>query len=199
MNVKEITFIALLGSLANILFLISFYLGPIAPGASLDFSHIFIFVASVYGGPLIGFLTGLIGGILPGIYYGPLGACGWLGPIMLPIGKSLSGFSVGFLSKVFRVKQSRKSLVMIPLTLVSYIPECIFTVVVFVALLPVFIGGDVASLLSFLLVFVLPKAWAEIIFISFFMAALVGNTGFNSFVANFFGNQNANQRTENKA
>jgi len=82
---------------------------------------------------------------------------------------------------------------MVPLILISYVPECIFTILYFVALLPFFVGSGGMGLL----IFVLPKAWAEIIFIGFFMAALVGNEGFNSFVANFFiGKKPAQSRQE---
>jgi hypothetical protein len=64
----------------------------------------------------------------------------------------------------------------------SYVPEFFFTIFYFVSLLPFFIGGGGAGIL----IFVLPKAWAEIIVMSFLMAALVGNQGFSSFVNNFF-------------
>lgn len=183
MNSKAIAFMALMGALGNILFLISFHLGPIAPGVALDLSLITTFIAAFYGGPLIGFLTGLFVGVFPGIYFGPLGHGSWLGLIGLPIGKSLTGLTAGLLCKGFNVNQRRhNSILAVPLVLVSYVPECIFTVIYFVTLLPYFIGGGGPAILAF----VLPKAWAEIVFMSFFMAALVGNRGFSSFIANFF-------------
>ena len=183
MDSKTIAFMALMGALGNILFLISFYLGPIAPGVALDLSLITTFIAALYGGPLIGFLTGLFVGIFPGIYFGPMGHGSWLGLIALPIGKSLTGFTAGLLCKGLNINQRRhKSILTVPLVLVSFIPECIFTVVYFVTLLPYLIGGGGAAILTF----VLPKAWAEIVFMSFFMAALVGNHGFSAFIANFF-------------
>ncbi|MEM2914210.1 MAG: LytS/YhcK type 5TM receptor domain-containing protein [Candidatus Bathyarchaeia archaeon] len=186
MKTKTIAFITMMGALGNILFVISNYLGPIVPGVSIDLSHIPTFIAAIYGGPLIGFLTGLIAGILPGIYYGPLGAGSWVGLIGLPIGKSIAGISAGLLFKNVGMKQRNKSLLAVPLILISYVPECIYTILYFIALLPFFVGSGGAGLL----IFVLPKAWAEIIFIGFFIAALVGNTGFNSFLADFFGFQN---------
>jgi len=183
MNSKAIAFIALMGALGNVLFFISFHLGSIAEGVALDLSLITTFVAAFYGGPLIGFLTGLFVGVFPGIYFGPLGHGSWLGLIGLPIGKSLTGLTAGLLCKGFNVNQRRhNSLLTVPLVLVSYIPECIFTVSYFVILLPYFIGGGGPAILAF----VLPKAWVEIVFMSFFMAALAGNHGFNSFMANFF-------------
>jgi thiamine transporter ThiT len=192
MNTKTIAFMAVMGALGNILFLISSYMGPITPGVALDLSLIPVFIAALFGGPVVGLLTGLFVGISPGIYFGPMGHGSWLGLIGLPIGKALTGFTSGFLYKGLNMDQKElKSILAIPLVLISYIPEFLFTVVYFVSLLPYFIGGGGAGIL----VFVLPKAWVEIIFMSFLMAALVGNRGFSTFIANFF----ASYKTELKS
>jgi riboflavin transporter FmnP len=183
MDAKKIAFISLMGALANVLFLISYHLGPITHGVALDLSLLTVFIAALYGGPALGLITGLFAGILPGIYFGPMGTSSWLGLIGLPTGKALTGLTAGLLYKGLGVdKRDRKSVLTVPLILVSYIPEFIYTIVYFVSLLPYFIGGGGASIL----VFVLPKAWAEIIFMSFFMAALVGNHGFSNFITAFF-------------
>ena len=185
MNSKTIAFIALMGALANILFALSNYLGPIIPGVSIDLSHIPTFIAALYGGPLIGFITGILAGIFPGIQYGLISPAipSLITLIGLPIGKSFTGFTSGFLYKALRINiRNHKSILTIPLVLTSYIPEGIFTIFYFLMLLPYFVGGGGVNLLMF----VLPKAIAEITFIGFFMATLVGNNGFNSFVANFF-------------
>ena len=183
MDPKKIAFISLMGALANVLFLISYHLGPITQGVALDLSLLTVFIAALYGGPAIGLITGLFAGIFPGIYFGPLGTGSWLGLIGLPIGKALTGLTAGLLYKGLGVNQKyRKSVLTVPLVLVSYVPECLFTVAYFVSLLPYFIGGGGIGILAF----VLPKAWAEIIFMSFFMAALVGNKGFSTFITTFF-------------
>jgi len=183
MNSKTIAFITMMGVLGNVLFLISYYLGPIAKGVALDFSLVATFISALYGGPLTGFVTGLFVGVLPGIYFGPLGSGSWLGLIGLPIGKSLTGLTAGLFYKGIDLNdRSHRSILTIPLVLVSYVPECLFTVVYFANLLPYFIGGGGIGIL----VFVLPKAWAEIIFMSFLMGALIGNQGFSNFVNNFF-------------
>jgi len=183
MDSKAVSFVVMMSVVGNVLFYISFYLGPIAPGVAFDFSHVGVFIAALYGGPVIGFTTGLLAGILPGIFFGPLGKGSWLGLIGLPIGKSLAGLTLGLLFQSFQVhRKNRRSILTVPIVLVSYIPECIFTIFYFVSLLPYFIGGGGVGML----VFVLPKAWAEIVVISFFMAALAGNEGFNKFVNNFF-------------
>jgi riboflavin transporter FmnP len=187
MDSKIVTFVALMGAFGNVLFVISSYLGPIVPGVSIDLSHIPTFIAGVYGGPLVGLLTGLVAGVFPGIQYGPLGTGSWVGLIGLPIGKSMAAVTAGFLYRSLGMHRRKyKSLLTVPLILTSYVPECIFTIFYFIALLPFFVGSGGMGILAF----VLPKAWAEIVFISLFMAALVGNKGFNSFVANFFSNQN---------
>ena len=60
MNSKAISFVAIMGALGNILFLISNYLGPIAQGVAFDFSLVGVFIAGMYGGPVVGSVTGLI-------------------------------------------------------------------------------------------------------------------------------------------
>jgi uncharacterized membrane protein len=185
MDSKNITFIALMGALGNILFALSNFVVQIVPSAvSLDLSHIPTFIASIYGGPIIGFITGLITGIFPGVQYGPLSPYGtYIALIMLPIGKSLTGFFSGLLSKALNINfRKNKSLIIIPLVLLSYIPEFLFTIFYFLVILPVFFGSGGLPLLFI----IIPKAWSEIIFIGFFMAALVGNNGFNNFISNFF-------------
>jgi len=183
MNSKTVSFIALMGALGNALFLISFYFGPITQGVALDFSLVGVFIAALYGGPLVGFITGLFAGVFPGIYFGPMGSGSWLGLIGLPVGKALTGFTAGLLYRVFGMNQrSRRSILTVPLVATSYVPEFLFTIIYFVSLLPFFVGGGGASIL----IFVLPKAWVEVIVMSFLMAALVGNQGFSNFLNNFF-------------
>ncbi len=183
MDAKKIAFITMMGALGNVLFLISFYAGPIAPGIAFDFSLATTFVAALYGGPVVGLVMGLFVGIFPGIYFGPLGNGSWLGLVGLPIGKALTGLTCGFLARTANPQgKNHGSLLAIPITLISYIPECLFTVAYFVALMPHFIGGGGAGLL----IFILPKAWIEIVILSVLMAALVGNQGFTSFINKFF-------------
>jgi len=182
-NSKTVSFVAMMSALGNALFLISFYLGPITHGVALDFSLVGVFIAALYGGSSAGLVTGLFAGILPGIYFGPMGTGSWLGLIGLPIGKSLTGFTAGMLYKGLNMNQrGRRSILTVPLVAASYLPEFFFTIIYFVSLLPFFIGGGGPGIL----IFVLPKAWVEIIVMSFLMAALVGNQGFSNFASNFF-------------
>jgi riboflavin transporter FmnP len=184
MNAKKITFTIMMGVLGNVLFAISFHVGQLAPGVALDFSLVAAFIAGFYGGPLIGFISGIFVGILPGIMYGPMGMGSWLGLIGLPFGKGLTGLTSGFLTSVIGLGENKhSSLLSVPVTLLSYIPECIYTYAYFAYLLPIFVGGGGASVFIY---YILPKAIAEVIIMSFLMAALVGNKGFNEFLKKFF-------------
>jgi LytS/YehU family sensor histidine kinase len=184
MNAKNIAFAIMMGALGNVLFLISYYTGQIAQGIALDLSLIGVFIAGFYGGPVTGLITGLIAGILPGVMFGPLGTGGVLGLIGLPLGKALTGLTTGLLAKGLKVHQkTHQSLTAVPVTLLAYIPEAIFTYAYFSFLLPFFIGGIVSTAVIFT---VLLKGMVEVIVMSVIMAALVGNTGFKDFVTAYF-------------
>ena len=183
MNSKIISFMVMMGALGNILFLISYHVGLISPGVTLDFSLIGAFIAGIFGGPIVGSVSGLFVGVLPGIFFGPLGNSSWLGLIGLPIGKGLTGLTSGLIAKGLNLNERRHCSFAIPVVLVSYVPECLFTVAYFLYLIPYFLGSGGGT---GILAFILPKAWAEVVIMSFLMAALAGNVGFKDFVNNFF-------------
>ena len=185
MDSRKIVFIAMMGALGNVLFLITHYVGPLAPGVSFDLSLITTFIAALYGGPLLGLVTGAFVGVFPGIYYGPLGSGSWLGLIGLPVGKALTGLVCGILARKLGLhSRNRSSLLTVPTVLISYIPECFFTIAYFMYLMPYFVGIPGSGFL----IFVIPKAWTEVVVISILMAALVGNQGFKNFIERFFNN-----------
>jgi riboflavin transporter FmnP len=182
MNSKAVSFIAMMGALGNVLFLLSYYLGALAPGVSFDFSLVGVLIAGMYGGPIVGLVTGLIAGVLPGVYFGPL-QNNLIGLIGLPVGKALTGLTAGLLYRASKIDQKkRRSILTVPVTLVSYVPEFLFTIFYFLVLFSYFVGPFGAGLLMA----VAPKAWIEVVVISFLMAALVGNQGFSNFANNFF-------------
>jgi riboflavin transporter FmnP len=182
MDSKVVSFIAIMGALGNVLFLISNYLGPIAPNVALDFSLIGVFIAGLYGGPIVGCITGLVAGVLPGVFFGPLSG-NWIGLIGLPVGKALTGLASGLLYRGLKIDQRKRgSILTVVAALVAYVPEFIFTVFYFLVLFTYFVGPFGMGIL----VAVAPKAWVEVIVMSFLMAALVGNQGFSNFVNNFF-------------
>lgn len=185
MNAKTISFTLMMGALGNVLFVISYYAGNLAPGIALDFSLIAAFIAGFYGGPLIGLVSGLFVGIMPGIMFGPLGMGAWLGLIGLPIGKALTGLTAGVISKSVGLShRPHSSTLTVPATLLAYVPEGIYTYAYFAYLMPFFLEttGGAATFFSF----ILPKAIGEVIIMSVLMAALTGNSGFNNFLNTFF-------------
>ncbi len=147
-----------------------------------DLSHIATFIAAIFGGPLVGCIVGFAGGVVAGIYFGPMGWLSWLGLIGLPVGKALTGLTVGVFFKFFKIDdKAHSSLLTVPAILTAYIPEFLFTVLFFLVLVPYFFGWlDLALLIS-----IAVKAWMEIAVMSVLMAALVGNTGFSAFVVEF--------------
>jgi len=178
MDTKKLAFSLMMGALGSAFFAVSYYLGPVAPGVNLDFSLIAVFIAGFFGGPTTGLFSGLIAGILPGIMFGPLGMGGALGLIGLPAGKALSGLTSGIIGKGLRLggEKQRPSILGIPASLFSYIPEALFTIGYFTLLQ----GFSVGPTTFF--VYILPKALVELTIISVVIAALMGNKGFSDFV-----------------
>jgi len=190
LDAKQISFIAIMSALGILLSGISVNVAPILRavsgegGAALDFSHIATFIAAIFGGPYVGGITGFLSGIYSGYYFGyVMGSLGLLSLIGIPFGKALTGLTAGFLYKRLRVsRSSRPSTLTVPIILISYIPECVFTVFYFLYLVMYVYG----SAMSFMLPIVIPKAWIEILLMSLLMGALVGNTGFREFIFNSF-------------
>jgi riboflavin transporter FmnP len=181
MDTKRLTFALMMGALGSALFAISYYAGPIAPGIALDFSLLAVLIAGFYAGPTTGLFAGIIAGILPGIMFGPLGMGGVAGLVGLPFGKGLSGLTSGLIGKGLKIEEKkRSSLLGIPATYLSYVPEAIFTYAYFIFLLGIETGGNV------FLTSILPKGLVEVTIISVIMTALMGNTGFNTFVRTYF-------------
>lgn len=184
MDTKTVAFTLMMGALGNLLFAVSYHVGQLAPGVALDFSLIAAFIAGFYSGPVVGLVSGLLVGILPGIMFGPMGMGSWLGLVGLPIGKGLTGLTAGVLARALGLSRSRhSSLLAVPATLLAYTPECIFTYTYFEYLMPFFLGRGGAAVFLY---YILPKAMAEVVTMSFFMATLIGNKGFNDFLNKFF-------------
>ena len=189
MNAKEIAFTAVMGALGLILSTLSLSMAPILSsvgqgGAALDLSHIATFIAAIFGGPYVGALVGFIGGIYAGYYFGyVLGSLGLLSLIGIPFGKALTGLTAGFIYNKLKINNRRNSSLLTTLTvLVSYIPECVFTIVYFLYIVA-FVYGYA---MSFMIPIVIPKAWIEIAVMSVIMGALAENSGFKGFILKFF-------------
>jgi hypothetical protein len=189
MNTKKLTFSLMMGALGATLFAISYSIAPIAQSIAFDFSLIGVLIAGYYGGPKIGFLTGLIAGILPGIMFGPLGTGGIFGLLGLPFGKALTGMTAGLISSGLKFdKKERTAILALPSTLLAYIPESLFTWGYFVFLLGTIVGTSV-------FLTILTKALIEITIMGIIIVFLLRNKSFNSYIRSHFFTQNtANQK-----
>lgn len=186
MKSQTIAFVVTMAALGNVLSFISIGLSRVGQ-VGLDLSHVTTFIVAFYGGPLLGFLTGLTGGVIAGVQFGPLGSLSWLGLIGLPLGKSLTGLTSGVLFKGLRIdRKARPSLFTIPLVLLGYIPEFLFTVFFFLVLVPYFFPEMNIAFLVSLLASIAVKAWIEMVVMSVLMGALVGNSGFSAYMTAFF-------------
>lgn len=196
---QRIAFIAIMSALGNVLAGISINIAPIlaaasptGAGAALDLSHIATFIAAIFGGPVMGATVGFLGGIYSGYSFGfTVGSLGFLSLIGIPVGKALTGLTAGLLYRGLRIsKSSRPSGFTVPVVLASFIPECLFTVFYFLYLV-LYVYGEA---MAFMLPIIIPKAWIEIVLMSFLMGALVGNVGFRDFVSRFISSPTRSMR-----
>lgn len=189
MDAKQTAFVAMMSALGLLLSAISLNVAPLLTavgqsGAALDLSHIATFIAAIFGGPYVGAMVGFLSGIYSGYYFGyVMGSLGVLSLIGVPFGKALTGLTAGFLYKRLKINNSsRPSTITIPITLISYIPECIYTIFYFLYIV-LYVYG---TAMSFMIPIVIPKAWIEITVMSIIMGALAGNIGFKEFILRFF-------------
>jgi LytS/YehU family sensor histidine kinase len=177
-----------MGALGNALFAVSqsiFQYGQI----TLDLSHMGTIIGGIYGGPLIGLLSGALVGLGPGLYYGfltPVGGLGILGLWGLPFGKALTGLSIGLLASIIRRRRSRMRFYeVVAAVMLGYVPEAIYTVFFFRVLVFLFLPSSSAAYMSTLVVPILAKGSIEMGIMSFFTSSLTGNVGFSQFVERF--------------
>lgn len=194
LSTKKIVFIALMASLGNVLSLISIQLSPIVPSIplgminfslALDLSHLATFIAALFGGPLLGGLTGLIGGMVAAFQFGfsqgnPVTGFG------LPVGKALTGFAAGIVMK--RLSPDRNLLRMVMSTVIAYVPEGLFTVFIFMALYPplfhlhVFVATTIT-------IQILVKAFVEMILMGIILGGIARNRSFTDYMKASFKQQ----------
>jgi uncharacterized membrane protein len=186
LKTKQIALICIMSALGNILSALSLFLANVGP-IGLDLSHLATLVAAIYGGPLVGFATGALGGVFAGIYFGFIGGnLGLLSLIGTPLGKALTGLTAGWLSNAFNIlKPDRNFLWVIPTVLLSYVPESIYTAVFFITLVPFFFGWfSLPFLIS-----VQVKAWGEFIILSVICYTLRRNKSFSGYLTRSFRTQ----------
>ena len=188
---KSITFVAVMAALGNVLSFISIRLAPIVPNISmgftsfslaLDLSHLATFTAAFFGGPFIGGLTGMIGGLVAAFEFG-FSKGNLLTGFGLPIGKALTGLTAGFLT--FRMGVDKDRMRMVLYTVFSYVPEGIWTVIIFLLLFPFFIPFSSFWVKAFTIQ-VLVKAFIEMVVMGLILAGMLANQGFTEYVRGFF-------------
>lgn len=186
---KHISFIAIIAALGNVLSFISINTAPIMPNfpgtnisMAFDLSHVATFIASLYGGPIVGGLSGLVGGAVAAFEFG-FSKGNMVAGIGLPIGKALTGVVAGILFKKLDITANKIYGPVVTVT--SYIPEGIFTYFLFVYLYPIFVGLPV-EIATTIAVSILTKATLEMIAIGIILMGLVTNQGFRRYLKNYF-------------
>jgi len=186
---KGISFIALMAALGNVLSFISIQLSPIIPqiplgpinfSLALDFSHLATFIAALIGGPVVGGLVGLVGGFVAAFQFG-FSQGNILSGICLPIGKAMTGIAAGFLFKQIK----SRGLMMMVVTVLSYLPEAVFTALIFIYLYPAFYGFPQA-LAIMVSIQILVKAFVEMLIMGALLSFIAGSRGFKTFTSSFW-------------
>jgi len=184
-------FIAIMAALGNVLSLISIQLTPIIPSIpmgpvsvslSADLSHLTTFIASLFGGPVIGGLTGGVGGIVAAFEFG-FSKGNYVTGIGLPIGKALTGIAAGIVMS--RINCFERKLFMVASTVVAYVPEAIFTLGLFVVLLPALMGLPV-FLAYTISTQIVAKAFLEMVLIGGILTFLIKNREFTTTIRGYF-------------
>jgi hypothetical protein len=162
---KLIAYIAIMAALGNTLAVLSTSVVKFGwSQVALDLSHLGTFLAAIPGGAFIGCITGALIGIYPALYFGPLGMLGILGVTLIP-GKAMTGLFSGLVQRY--LKRPFLSVV------IGYVPESLFTIWVFMGLVPLIgIVFPVAAVFA-----ILVKAWIEILFMAFVMESVFLSRG----------------------
>jgi LytS/YehU family sensor histidine kinase len=181
LSTKDLSFALSMGVVGNVLAAITIAPTMISQVA-LDFSSLPVFIAGVFGGPMVGALAGFLAGILPSAFFGFIG--GQLGILGFgtSVGKAISGFTVGILTRAVRSSRNR-TVLLIPIVLVSFVPEAAWIYALFTIFIPIFMPNQ--AILSGFVIAILTKAWFEIAVMSVFTSAIAGHSGFKVFVGHY--------------
>ena len=189
LNSKQLTFVAIMAALGNVLTFISIQLAPIAPNipmtnisVAFDLSHIASFVTAFFGGPLAGGLAGLLGGLVSAFEFGFSKGYVETG-LLLPLAKGITGLTAGLIFS--RINMDNKRYIMVVSTVLSYIPEGIITYLIFIYMYPAlygmpdFIASAVASS-------ILMKAFVEMVVLGLLMMWITANKAFTEYTKSQF-------------
>ena len=190
LGTKSLTFVAIMAALGNVLSFITTQLAPIAPNIplgpvsvslALDISHLATFIAALFGGPVIGGITGAVGGVVAAFEFG-FSKGNFVTGFGLPLGKALTGIAAGIIFKRYDLDSLLRAAL---LTMASYIPEGVLTLVLFRYLLPPVTGMPIglATLIGYQIVV---KAFIEMILLGLLLRQITSNTGFKAYAENYF-------------
>jgi thiamine transporter ThiT len=191
MGSKTLVFVAMMAALGNVLSFLSIQLAPIAPNIPLgpysvslavDLSHLATFIAALFGGPLVGGATGLVGGIVAAFEFG-FSKGNLVTGFGLPLGKALTGVTAGFVFK--RLFRNGSVVNLVSSTVSSFIPEAMLTYVLFRYLLPPIMGVP-ESVGVAIFIPILIKALAEMVVLGVVLTGIVNNLGFKTYVHSYF-------------
>ncbi len=189
---KGVVLIAVMSALGNVLSFISIKvspiipsipLGPISVSLALDLSHVTTFIAALFGGPALGGLTGAIGGLVAAYEFG-FSKGNLITGFGLPVGKALTGVTAGLVMRAFGLLDGRR-LLTVPSTVISYVPEALFTAFLFIVVFPPVFGLPL-WLANLIAAQIIAKAFFEMVVMGLIVAALLGNRGFTEYVKGFF-------------
>lgn len=191
-STKSIVMTGILGALGNALSFLSIRvaplvpslpLGPISVSIALDLSHTATFLAALFGGPTLGFLTGLIGGLTASYEFG-FSKGNLITGFGLPLGKALTGLAAGLILRRLG-SRSNNGLLMIPGAIASYIPEGAYTALLFIYIFPIAFGLPqwIAGILTLQ---ILAKAFIEMALMGFILMGLTRNRGFTDYIKGLF-------------
>ena len=192
MSSKNVVFVAVMSALGNVLSALSITvspiipsipLGPISVSMALDLSHLTTFVAAIFGGPTIGGLTGMIGGLVAAYRFG-FSTGNLITGFGLPIGKAMTGIVAGYIMGSYGLV-NRHKLSAVLATVVAYVPEGVFTAFLFLYMLPPVFGLPIA-VMRLITAQILAKALFEMVVMGLVLALMLENQGFTEYVKGFF-------------
>jgi LytS/YehU family sensor histidine kinase len=184
-------FVAMMAALGNVLSFLSMQLAPIAPNIplgpvsvslALDLSHLATFIASLFGGPLVGGLTGFVGGLVAAFEFG-FSKGNLVTGFGLPLGKAMTGVTAGYIFRWLHGEGSPSRLVVS--TVVSYVPEALLTLVLFIYVLPPMTGLP-ATMWTAIAVQIVVKAFVEMVILGLILVGLLSNLAFRTYAKGYF-------------
>ena len=191
MGSKSLVFVATMAALGNVLSFLSMQLAPIAPNIplgpvsvslALDLSHLATFIASLFGGPLVGGLTGLVGGLVAAFEFG-FSKGNLVTGFGLPLGKAMTGVAAGYVFRWLYGEGGPGRLV--ASTVVSYIPEALLTLFLFVYVLPP-ITGLPTAMWAMVATQIVVKAFGEMVILGLILMGLMSNSAFRTYASGYF-------------